>query len=69
MPPDLLITPELAELLRVSPRTVESWRVTGAGPSFRKLGRGRVLYDRRDVEAWLEASTRRSTADPSPEDE
>lgn len=31
------------------------WRRKGEGPKSFKLGR-RVLYDRRDVEAWIEAA-------------
>ena len=64
---ELLTTPEIADLLRVSPRTVEGWRVNGDGPPFRKFGGGRVLYHRGDLEKWLEDCRRRSTADPGPE--
>lgn len=40
-----------AELLSLSPRTLEKYRVIGGGPIFRKFGR-RVLYAREDLESW-----------------
>jgi hypothetical protein len=41
----LLTQAESAELLRLSERTLERWRVSGDGPMFVKLGR-RVMYPR-----------------------
>ncbi len=38
------------------------WRYEGKGPRFRKLGRT-VLYALDEVEAWIESTTRQSTAD------
>ena len=58
----LLTTREAAELLRVSSRTLEGWRVTGGGPSFFKPG-SRVVYDRLELEEWLYASRRTTTSD------
>lgn len=52
----------LAQLLSVSERTLERWRVEGTGPSFVKAGR-RVLYRREDVEKWLAESARHSTSE------
>ncbi|WP_458093772.1 helix-turn-helix transcriptional regulator [Roseomonas sp. WA12] len=43
---------EVAELLRVTPRTTQRWRVLGTGPAFIRAGQRRVLYDRTAVEAW-----------------
>ncbi|WP_042059771.1 helix-turn-helix transcriptional regulator, partial [Acidomonas methanolica] len=51
---DYLRTTEVAELLGLSPRTLEKYRCIGEGPAFLKLGQ-RVLYARSDVEAWLQA--------------
>jgi len=48
----LLTTPEAAEFLRLSPRTLERYRVVGTGPKFRKAGpglRARVLYAPEDL--------------------
>ena len=51
----LLTTVEAADLLRLSPRTLEDMRVTGSGPRYFKLGpgkRSKVVYRREDMEAW-----------------
>ena len=50
----LLNEKEAAELLRLSPRTLQSWRVSGGGPTYRKLGRA-VRYDRSQLDAWVSA--------------
>ena len=50
---DHMTTKEVAELCRTSQETVRYWRHVGKGPRGFKLGR-KVLYRRRDVEAWLE---------------
>lgn len=60
-----LSTPQAAELLGLSPRTIEKWRVTGGGPVFHKFG-SRVLYSQEDLERWAEGRRRRSTSDPGP---
>ena len=52
-----------AQLLGLSPRTMESWRLVGGGPVYIKVGR-RVRYRRSDLEAWLDARQRTSTSDP-----
>ena len=59
-----LSTITLAEYLCVSPRTIERWRVEGNGPRYMKAGH-RVLYNADDVDAWLEAASRRSTSEVS----
>ncbi len=51
-----LTTIEVAEMLRISRRTLERMRVDGTGPRYVKVGpgkRSRVLYRQTDVEAWL----------------
>ena len=45
-------TDEAAAFLRISPRTLVSWRSRGMGPSYGKGGR-RVVYLQRDIVAWL----------------
>ena len=45
---------ETAALLRLSPRTLDGYRVTGDGPAFHKFG-SRVLYARFDLAAWVKA--------------
>jgi excisionase family DNA binding protein len=54
---------QAAQFLGLSPRTLESWRLTGNGPAYIKVGR-RVRYRRSDLEAWLDARRRTSTSDP-----
>jgi excisionase family DNA binding protein len=42
--------------------TLNKLRVKGGGPRFIKLG-GRVLYDTRDLDQWIEANKYASTSD------
>ena len=44
--------------LGLSPRTLDGYRVSGAGPAFHRFGR-RVRYRRADLDAW--AAKRRAT--------
>ena len=54
-----LLTPEaVAELLSVSPRTLEGWRQKGKGPPWHALTPGCVRYRRADIYAWLDAAKR-----------
>lgn len=59
---DFMTTPEAAKLLRVSPRTLEGWRVSGRGPYFYKIGFN-VLYKLSDLVKFVESSRRRSTSE------
>jgi predicted DNA-binding transcriptional regulator AlpA len=52
MPPENLVTAEVAELVRAPIETVRYWRHVGKGPKSFKVGR-RVLYAIEDVEAWI----------------
>jgi predicted DNA-binding transcriptional regulator AlpA len=63
-----LNSPETAEYLGISVSTLSKRRVFGDGPKYLKLGR-RVVYDTRDLEAWLDTRRRASTsnADPAPD--
>lgn len=54
--PTWLTTAEVAELLRVTPRTIENMRLEKRGPPYLLLGAegiGRVVYNLRDVMAWV----------------
>jgi hypothetical protein len=51
---DKLTTSELAIELKRSPETVKRWRRLRLGPPWIALPGGRVLYDRAEVERWLE---------------
>ena len=46
-------------------RTLERWRLEGKGPRFLKLG-GKVLYLKSELDRFLAASERHSTADRGP---
>ena len=58
-----LIQAEAADLLRVSERTLERWRVVGSGPPFRRFGR-RVVYALTDLQAWASTRVFVSTSTP-----
>lgn len=63
---DLLTTSEAAAYLRISPSTLERYRLTGTPAiPFIKFGgkRGRVLYRRSVLDALLAQSVRLSTSD------
>jgi predicted DNA-binding transcriptional regulator AlpA len=53
---------EAAQVLKLSPRTLEKFRVIGGGPRYRKLGR-RVVYSVHDLETWADARACDSTSD------
>jgi predicted DNA-binding transcriptional regulator AlpA len=53
---------DASELLGVSVRTLQIWRLQGNGPRFVKLGRA-VRYDGRDLDEYIEAGRRRSTSE------
>lgn len=58
-----LLTPEeTARRVRLKESTLAARRVTGDGPPFVKLG-SRVFYDEHDVDVWIAARKRRSTAE------
>ena len=67
----LLTTAQAAELLNLSRRTLEDWRLRGGGPSYVVLGRekgrrGRVRYRR---EALLEYVAAHEQSCQPPEDD
>jgi predicted DNA-binding transcriptional regulator AlpA len=51
-----------AELLGLSVRTLQRFRVEGRGPRFLKLGRKRVAYSETEIAAWLQSCQRESTS-------
>lgn len=57
---------QVAEILGISPRTLQAWRYRGGHtPAFVKLGRT-VRYRRSDLDAWIEERRRKSTSDSGP---
>ena len=61
--PVLLDTPQTAQVLRLQPTTLEARRSRGTGPPFIRLGPSTIRYRLRDLEAWLDECTARSTAE------
>jgi hypothetical protein len=57
-----LRTPAAADYLGYAESTLEKKRLTGDGPPFIKLGRV-IVYDTRDLDAWLVARRAISTSD------
>ena len=53
---------QAAELLGLSVRTLQRFRVEGRGPRYLKLGRKRVAYSETDIAAWVESCRRQSTS-------
>jgi hypothetical protein len=58
----LLTQSECAELLRLSPRTLERLRVSGSGPKFLRI-RHSVRYRPEDVQSWAAARVVGSTSE------
>jgi len=58
----LLTQSECAELLRLSERTLERLRVTGAGPKFLRI-RHSIRYRPADVEQWAASRVVGSTSE------
>jgi hypothetical protein len=57
-----LTVKEAAEYVRLGVSTLNAYRVTGGGPVFIKAG-GKILYDTKDLDAWLDAHKQRSTSE------
>jgi len=56
---------ELADRWNLSVKALQSWRVKGDGPRFRKFG-NRVRYALTDVREFEDASARDSTSSANP---
>lgn len=62
-----LLDPEdVANILNMSPRTLERWRAQGRGPHFVRLSGRRVRYRNADVQRWIARQVRASTAAERP---
>jgi predicted DNA-binding transcriptional regulator AlpA len=60
----MLITQrEVARRLTLSVRSLERWRVSGTGPRYVRLSRGRIAYRIEDVDAWVASKVVRSTSE------
>jgi excisionase family DNA binding protein len=58
----MLTTKDAASYLGLAVQTLAKLRVTGGSPPFYKFGR-QVLYDRAELDHWIEERRRRSTSD------
>jgi excisionase family DNA binding protein len=58
----LFTVKEAAVYLRCGVSTLNKLRVTGGGPRYVKIG-GKILYDQRDLDKWIEDHKRNSTSD------
>ena len=63
-PDELVKEKRAAEILDVSPRTLQSWRLRGVGPPFVRLSARAIRYGLRGLAAHVAARTVRSTSDP-----
>ena len=54
---------EAADLLEVSKRTLQKWRVEGQGPLYVQLSARAIRYRRGDLESWINERVRSSTSD------
>lgn len=57
---DLLTEAELADWLKVSKKLLQKMRYSGTGPKYKKIGSS-VRYKKKDINDYLDASTRRFT--------
>lgn len=55
-PDALLDEDQAADLLNLSVRTLQAWRIRETGPCFVRAGRA-IRYRRGDLIAWIEANT------------
>lgn len=60
--PVFLTAIEVADMVRLSPRTLEGMRLAGRGPPYIRMGesgRAKVIYKLEDVMAWIESHKER----------
>jgi hypothetical protein len=58
----MLTAIQFSQQISVANSTLARWRLEGKGPRFLRAGR-RILYDPKDIFAWLEANKRQSTSE------
>lgn len=54
---------EAAGYLQQQPRTLQSWRQKGVGPSFLRLSGRSVRYRKSDIDSWLSERLKSSTSE------
>ena len=58
----LICEKEAANVLSLSPRTLQGWRVRGGGPQFVKFGSKAVRYRLSELLSFIERRTRSNTS-------
>jgi hypothetical protein len=61
-PIDLITPAAAADILSVNAKVLERWRSTGDGPAYAKLSSKTIRYRREDIDAFVAARVRASTA-------
>ena len=61
-PDDFLDTIEAADVLKLSPRTMEDYRWRGGGPPYCKIGKRRVVYLWKDLMEFALKSKRQNSS-------
>lgn len=59
----MLRAPAAADYLGLSASTLAKMRLRGDGPAYSKAGPRIVVYDRRDLDEWLQSRRRHSTSE------
>jgi hypothetical protein len=62
----LLTTADAARYLGIRPQTLRTWRLSGRGPAYVRLGTGkfaRAAYAEDELERWISARSFTSTSD------
>ena len=62
----LLDEGQAAQVLNLSIRTLQAWRLRGGGPNFVRVSSRCVRYRNSSLAAFIEARTVTSTSDPGP---
>jgi hypothetical protein len=65
--PSLLRENAVAEILNVSVRTVQTWRLNGRGPAFIRVA-GAVRYSPQDLESFVDNGRTFQTSGPTTRD-
>lgn len=63
---ELLTTKGAADRLGLKPQTMRSWRASGRGPRYVRLGTGkfaRAAYSKDELDTWIAARSFSSTSD------
>lgn len=62
MPSKLLTAKQVAEILGVTTRTLDSWRLKGGGPDYVTLARNAIRYRETAVEEFISSRERKRRA-------